>query len=255
MMRPSATRAQTPGGRAPSSRLAIPPLPRRQSLLNFQTGSGFLCLSRHFFALEIGHAALSFFHLIALLSHKSLYNGPLIRLLLPATMMIHAARFNCYLLVALSLVGCSSTPSKSEKKREALLRLHLEVHPDGLEASAPVSVGRANPFPVNVEKHGFLNEYHIQKATLVELMGGFSIAVQFDREGAYILEQYTSSYPGRRIAVSAEFGEIRWLAAPRITKRIANGEFVFTPDCTRAEAEKIIDGLNLFAKRVQQGRK
>ena len=43
--------------------------------------------------------------------------------------------------------------------------------------------------------------------------------------------------------------EGRWLAAPRINKRIADGVLVFTPDATREEAEQIALGLNNLAQK------
>jgi hypothetical protein len=48
---------------------------------------------------------------------------------------------------------------------------------------------------------------------------------------------------------------MRWLAAPRITGRIADGRLEFTPDATRDEAERIVHGLNRVAELVAKGRK
>ena len=83
-------------------------------------------------------------------------------------------------------------------------------------------------------------------------MGGYSISVQFDKEGTWLLEQYTTGNKGKRVAIAAEFGEMRWLGAPVMTQRIGNGLFVFAPDASREEAERIVGGLNNLAKRVQK---
>jgi hypothetical protein len=40
-----------------------------------------------------------------------------------------------------------------------------------------------------------------------------------------------------------------------IRQRIADGVLVFTPDATRAEAERIVSGLNRVAELVKSGRK
>jgi len=168
--------------------------------------------------------------------------------------------FNTYLLAGALLFwldGCASPKSKDVQELAAL-RLHLEVNPDGTENSSPVSVGRSLPFLVNVEKEAFLTEYKITRASLVDSYGGFSMSIKFDKEGSWILEQYTTAYRGKRIGVEAIFGETqepRWLGAPRITQRITNGVFVFTPDASRKEADRAVAGLNNFADKAQKDKK
>lgn len=176
-------------------------------------------------------------------------------------MLTRVLRFNTYLLAVLAVAaGCQTNKKKDEepdkdkpaKKEEASLRVHLEVNPDGSDRSGPVSIGRKQPFQINVEKVAFLNEFQIEKASVIDTFGGFSIAVQFDKEGGWLLEQYTTANKGRHLAIAAEFGEMRWLAAPKITQRLGDGRLVFTPDATREEAERIVSGLNRLAKRAQK---
>jgi hypothetical protein len=38
-----------------------------------------------------------------------------------------------------------------------------------------------------------------------------------------------------------------------ITKRIANGQLAFTPDITRAQADRFVLGLNNVAKKLKKG--
>ncbi len=171
-------------------------------------------------------------------------------------MMTRIVRFNSYLALALVLgltMGCQST--KSHKLKEASLRLHLEVNADGSDRNEAIPVGRQQPFQVNVDKSAFLTEFNIERASVVDAMGGYSITVQYDKEGSWLLEQYSTAYKGKRFAIAAEFGEMRWLAAPVMNQRIANGLLVFTPDASREEAEKLVEGLNNFAKQVRKGRK
>ena len=59
-----------------------------------------------------------------------------------------------------------------------------------------------------------------------------------------LLEQYTTGSKGKHLAISAEFGQMRWIAAPVITQRIGDGLLVFTPDTSREEAARIVSGLN-----------
>jgi preprotein translocase subunit SecD len=177
-------------------------------------------------------------------------------------MMIRVLRFNIYLLLGLMIgiaPGCKSSkpkdPNKYSKKDEASLRLYLEVNPDGSESNGPISVGRQSPFELNVQKTPFLTEFQIEKAAVVDGLGGYSISVQFNNQGSMLLEQYTTGSKGKHMAISAEFGQLRWIAAPVITKRIGDGLLVFTPDTSREEAERIVSGLNRVAELVRKGRK
>ncbi len=178
-------------------------------------------------------------------------------------MMIRVFRFNTYLLLALTLLfagaGCKSSrkkdPNHYTKKDEASLRLHLEVNADGSENNGAITVGRSNPFEINVEKRPFLTEFQIEKAAVIDALGGFSISVQFNKQGSFLLEQYTTGNKGRRMAIAAEFGQMRWIAAPVIKERLGDGVLVFTPDTTRQEAERIVSGLTRVAELVRKGRK
>jgi preprotein translocase subunit SecD len=172
-------------------------------------------------------------------------------------MLIRVLRFNIYLPLALAFAlgaGCQSgnakDPAKHGKNEEASLRIHLEVNPDGSDRSGPVSIGREHPFELNVEKTAFLTEFQIEKAAVVDSFGGYSISIQFNKQGIFLLEMHTTANKGRHLAIAAEFGEMRWLAAPLITQRLGDGRLVFTPDATRAEAERIVNGLNRVAERT-----
>ena len=159
--------------------------------------------------------------------------------------------FNLYLLLLLVLPGCQLT---GKKKEASTLRLHVEVTPDGTDKNGPVPIGRGDfTFQVNVEKEPFLKEGDISQAWVVDALGGFQILVQYDRRGTLLLDQYSTAYKGRRVAIFSQFGEVRWLAAPVMANRISDGTLVFTPDATREEAERIVEGLNNVAKEVQKG--
>ena len=177
-------------------------------------------------------------------------------------MRIRVLWFNTYLLTALALAlsaGCQSgkakDPAKGGKNEEASLRLHLEVNADGSDRSAPASIGREHPFELNIEKTAFVTEFQIEMASVVDGLGGYSIAIQFNKQGTFLLEMQTTANKGKHLAISAEFGEMRWLAAPVITRSLADGKLVFTPDATRAEAERIVNGLNRLAERVRKENK
>ena len=174
------------------------------------------------------------------------------------SMVIRWRRFNINLpgatLLLAILTGCATTASKSDKQ-VAALRIHLEVHADGSERNTRVPIYRANPIMINVDLIPFLKEADVTQASLVDSLGGFQMVIQFDTLGTRLLEQFSSTNPGKHFAIAADFGvkmkQTRWLAAPRVARRIPNGVLAFTPDATRAEAEEIVRGLNNVA--IQNG--
>lgn len=170
-------------------------------------------------------------------------------------MVIWPSRFNFILpalAAALVLTGCQ-TPSKS---LQATFRVHLEVNPRFHPNCEPAAIYRADPVLVNVDRTPFLTEAFVERAEVVNTMGSFALMVKFDARGSLLLEVNTSKNPGKHIAISSAFGkklaETRWLAAPLISQRVNNGYLVFTPDCTREEAEQIATGLNNVSDKVKR---
>jgi hypothetical protein len=172
-------------------------------------------------------------------------------------MIIRTNAYNLYLLamlpVVLFLAGCDTLQKKGDAE-EASLRFHLEVNAVGGQGTNVV-IGQSSPFTVSVDRTPFLSEFYLESAKVGDSLGGFSMILQFNAEGTMLLEQYSTVYRGRHVGLLAEFGQVRWIAAPVMHKTISTGQFVFTPDTTRAEAEKIAKGLNRVAELVRKGRK
>jgi preprotein translocase subunit SecD len=173
-------------------------------------------------------------------------------------MMIRGKRFNIYLLAALTVVlacGCQSSGEKRAKKQLSTLRLHIECGNDQTKGSQSIPVYREKPMWVTAQKQPFLTEANVAGASVVDEVGGYVIRLQFDGDGAILLEEFTTANRGRRIAIFSQFGEklkdYRWLAAPTINHRITDGVLVFTPDATREEADEITRGLNNVAKKLR----
>jgi hypothetical protein len=173
-------------------------------------------------------------------------------------MNIRWCRFNIYLVLALAwaaVCGCKTANLIHPKPLLATFRLHLEASRAGIEGHEPVPIYREKPVMVNVQKEPLLAEGNIARASVIDVVGGFALRIQFDKPGTGLFEQYTTANLGRRIAVFCQFGKdlqnARWLAAPIITHRIADGVFTFTPDANREECEEIALGLNNVAKKVQ----
>src|SRR3989442_8679840 len=123
-------------------------------------------------------------------------------------MLIRPGCFNTYLfagLLALLAGGCVA-PSKDDKKVQSALRLHLEVNPNPAGQSMRVNVGRSDPLAVNVEQQPFLTELQVEKASVLDALGGYAIAIQFKSDGAILLEKYTGSYKGRQLPIAAKVG-------------------------------------------------
>ena len=162
-------------------------------------------------------------------------------------MKVPLTRFNIILAVVLLVaLGCKTSEEKKRAKEAAFLRFHIERNVDGTQHNAPVPVYRANPMLVGVERNAALDEDFMDKVELVaaDEFGNLAIKVTFNAAGTRRLDYITSSYKGKRLAVHAKWTESRWLAAPLITRRITDGVFIFTPDASREECERIVRGLN-----------
>jgi preprotein translocase subunit SecD len=174
-------------------------------------------------------------------------------------MIIGRSRFNIYLfcLFAVLFAGCKTAKDEKEKFISTL-SLHIEVVPDSSTFSKSVTVSREKPVTVNIETSPFISEAQVAEAKVVDELGGWALQIKFQRRGSWLLEQYTTTNPGKHIAVFSIFGEdkknkeSRWLGAPIITRRISNGTLTFTPDATREEAETIARGLNNLARQVEE---
>jgi hypothetical protein len=180
-------------------------------------------------------------------------------------MVIQRNRFNLYLLLpllatALVFCACKSTEGK-EKKILSTFRVHLEAKKDPMGRTDTADVYRQSPIQFTVEKAPFLTEASVKEAKVIDVTGGFALEIQFDRQGTWLLEQYTSANRTKHLLVSSQFVEPgeeklskgRWLAAPQINNHISDGLLIFTPDATREEAARIALGLNHVAKKLATG--
>jgi hypothetical protein len=178
-------------------------------------------------------------------------------------MMIRWDRFNLYLFVMLCLApgsGCHSPESKPKQvKVLSTLHLHVETLPDTLGRTEQVQVLRAQPFLLTINKEAFLTEADVKEAKVIDVIGGFALEIEFDRQGTSLLEQYTAAMRGKHLGIFTQFVNPsedklnlgRWIAAPLISNHISDGRLVFTPDATRQEADQIALGLNNVAARFK----
>lgn len=172
-------------------------------------------------------------------------------------MVIRLSRFNIYLCFLALLgvgLGCQSA-ERQRKQQTAAVRIHMETHPNQSSFNQRITVLRGSPLSLNVSSSPIISENDVAEARIIEDANGFALWLRLDRRGAWLLEQYSASNPGKRLAIYAEFGAKpstgRWLAAPVISRRIADGVLVFTPDADREELEQIVAGLNNVARKTQ----
>ena len=175
-------------------------------------------------------------------------------------MKIRWHRFNIYFCLVLALAlaaGCKTAESK-RKHALATLQLRQEVNLDPMGSSEIITVHRDPLVQLNVTRAAFLTDSHVKQAKVIDVPGGYALSIQFDKEGGFLLEQYTAASKGRHIAIFSQFADPpdyklnkgRWVAAPKITTHIADGSLIFTPNTTREEAERIATGLNNVAKKL-----
>jgi len=180
-------------------------------------------------------------------------------------MVMCPKRFNIYLVLTLAAIlgfGCQTGEGK-HKKQLSSLRFYLEVNSYSTNRTQTVAIPRVNPVKITVETEPFLTEANIKQASVVDALGGFALRVEFERQGAWLLEEYSAANRGKLVAIFSRFidpvgkklNEGRWIAAPRISKRISDGVLIFTPDATREEAEQISYGLTDIGKKLERDAK
>ena len=149
--------------------------------------------------------------------------------------------------------GCASTSGKDKPSdKYSTLRLFGAVQPDHTGRHQTVPIYRRTPIMLSIASANFLDEGFILEASVIETVGGFSIRIQYDKQGAGRLEVATHRMRNQHIAIHSSFPEGRWLAAPVIDAPISNGLLVFTPDATREEADRIVKGLNELSKKLRK---
>jgi preprotein translocase subunit SecD len=177
-------------------------------------------------------------------------------------MVIVPKGFNTYLQMMLFialLAGCQSAEKKSSKQLTSL-NLHVEALHELPDNEEVVSIGREHPFKLKVQKAPFLTQNDIEQASVIETVGGFALRIQFNKQGSWLLEQYSAGNLGKHFAVFSQFvtppeeklNKGRWVAAPRINKRLQDGVLIFTPDATRQEADQLVLGLNNVVKELKK---
>ena len=221
-------------------------------------GGGNPGLDGRLLALDVGLAAFFVLGFVVLLSHI-VFTLFAVCDFVSVTMSFYTRGFNLYLLLAATMLAAASgCQTDKGDKHLAALRIHLETRAQMPGSGKTVSVIRADPVRITINTDPVLTEASVIGATLLNTPVGYAVEVKFDEMGAYTLEQYTSVYQGRHFVIWGQWSNdatnSRWLAAPIITRRIANGVLAFTPDASLEESRQLVLGLNNVAKKIAKGK-
>ncbi|PAW81815.1 MAG: hypothetical protein B9S33_15975 [Pedosphaera sp. Tous-C6FEB] len=163
-------------------------------------------------------------------------------------------RINTYFtaLAAALFIGCVSTGTGKGGVELSTIRIHLETNPDNLGMSRRIEVGPEPKQTFSVAGPA-LGEMHLLGAQLWEGNAGeYAVHLQFDRQGAQMLEIYSMSYRGKRLAIFSQFPHPRWVGTFRMDRRIGDGTLLFRPDATRDEAQRLVSGLNKAVAKIKK---
>jgi hypothetical protein len=143
-------------------------------------------------------------------------------------------------------------PDKKNRHELSTFKAHIEIFNDGGQWCRQIQVDRQYPITLTVDRTPVLEEEHLEKADVVDVIGGFALRIKLNERGTMLLDTASSSYRGQRLAIFSSFGQNRWLGAPLLSQRIRDGVITFTPDATREEAERIANGLNNQAAKIKK---
>ena len=167
-------------------------------------------------------------------------------------MEARSRQFNIYFVLAATLALLSGCLTNKPHGPIAALRVHIEASPSSAGMTQTISVPRDDPVLVTIMQQPVLTEANLVAARIIDTPGGFAIEIRFDETGTWMLEQYSASNTGLHFVIFGQWGKKlvdgRWLAAPLITHRIANGVLAFTPDMSRPEADQFALGLSNTAQ-------
>ena len=172
-------------------------------------------------------------------------------------------------MMALTFSGCETTSTKenSQKSQEAaqkkkekenrkkysLVKFFLETPEGSQNKIQEIEVYRAYPERITIGTMAFVDERDFKDVNIVETPDeGFMIEFILTSEGSSILQNITGRYRGRRIIIFANFGDPRYLGAPKIEKIITNGILRITPDASREEAERFVLGMKNTIREIKR---
>lgn len=142
---------------------------------------------------------------------------------------------------------------KENRKKYSLVKFFLETPEGSQNKIQEIEVYRAYPERITIGTMPFIDERDFKDVNIVETPDeGFMIEFILTSEGSSILQNITGRYRGRRIIIFANFGDPRYLGAPKIEKIITNGILRITPDASREEAERFVLGMKNTIREIKR---
>src|ERR1044071_7092466 len=105
-------------------------------------------------------------------------------------MKSHSCLFNGFLALVLLVctAGCLSSEERKLRRQLSSLRIHVEADGRAPDWNSGVTIHRASPINLNIDREPVLDESNVAAATIVDQPGGlFSMEIKFDRRGSWIL--------------------------------------------------------------------
>lgn len=182
--------------------------------------------------------------------------------------------FNIYFFAAAAILasGCGSR-SLSLHKDYTFLRVYMEARNGASSGSQIVEVAHT---PIFVVAEPFLTEQDVSQARLMDNPDGtYDIQVSFNDHGSLVLDMTTTSSRGLDLVICVQYPPRSWnrpndsdafpsdksasarsrymsWSAVRIRSGLTGGTIVFTPDASRVEAQRIVDGLNNIVSELNR---
>lgn len=144
------------------------------------------------------------------------------------------------LLLVLSLLGLTACASKPPKNA-ATLSMHLPAPASLPDYRRMPVVLRMPAISLYIDKFAVLTERDLETAAVTGAGDGFAIRLVFGRHGTIELDRLSLNNRGELLVILINGVPV---AAPMLKQRIVDGYFEFTPDLTREQAEKVVEGLN-----------
>src|ERR1051325_9178095 len=141
----------------------------------------------------------------------------------------------------LGLPACARKPPKNA----VTLGMHLTASPV-LPADRRTQVVLRTPaLTLQIDPRPVLTERDLDKVELTREGDNFAMRLVFNTHGTIELDRVSLDRRNDLIVVLINGIAV---AAPQLKKRIVDGVFEFTPDLTRKEAEKVVEGLKALVE-------
>ncbi len=142
---------------------------------------------------------------------------------------------------------------KEDKKKFSITKFFLETPRGSQTFVQEVEVYRAYPEKISIGTREFLDDRDFKDVSIVDTEdGSFKIEFVLNSDGSSILQDVTTRYRGRRMVIFSNFGDPRYLGAPKIERTISDGIVQITPDASREEAERFVLGMKNTIRQLKR---